>query len=170
MSQPQEIAPSPTAAGEIGAALGRVPSGLFVISWRSDDRDRVMLASWVMQAGFEPPLVSLAVAPSREFLTAVRGGAPFVINALAASQRNLLARFGKPIAEGDDPFDGIPMHRIADDLAVIDGAASWLACRMVGEAMVNGADHVVVVARVETAGGTAAVEPLVHIRKNGLRY
>ena len=170
MRQPQEMASSSTAASEIGAALGRFPSGLFVISWRSQDRDRVMLASWAMQAGFEPPMVSLAVAPSREFFTAARCRVPFVINVLAASQRNLLARFGKPIAEGEDPFDGIAMHRITDDLAVIDGAASWLACRMVGEATVDGADHVVVVARVESAGGTAAIEPLVHIRKNGLRY
>lgn len=170
MSQPREIVTSPSAADDVGTALGRVPSGLFVVSWRSDDRDRVMLASWAMQAGFEPPMVSLAVAPSREFLAAVRCGIPFVINVLAASQRSLLARFGKPIADGEDPFNGIAVHRIADNVAVIDGAASWLACRMAGEAMVDGADHVVVVARVETAGGSAAIEPLIHIRKNGLRY
>jgi flavin reductase (DIM6/NTAB) family NADH-FMN oxidoreductase RutF len=170
MSPSQEIASPAAASAEIGGALGRVPSGLFVISWRSEDRDRVMLASWVMQAGFEPPMVSVAVAPSREFLGAARSGLPFVINVLAESQRSLLARFGKPIPDGEEAFGGIAMHRTADGVAMIDGVASWLSCRMVGECVVGAADHVVVVARVDAASGTAVIEPLVHIRKNGLRY
>jgi flavin reductase (DIM6/NTAB) family NADH-FMN oxidoreductase RutF len=140
------------------------------MSWRSEDRDHVMLASWVMQAGFEPAMVSVAVAPSREFLTAARGGLPFVINVLAENQRSLLSRFGKPVADGQDPFLDLSVHRTADGVAVIDGVASWLTCRMVAESVVDAADHVVVVARVEAASGTAAIEPLVHIRKNGLRY
>jgi flavin reductase (DIM6/NTAB) family NADH-FMN oxidoreductase RutF len=170
MSPLEESATSTPASADTGAALGRIPSGLFVISWRTENRDRVMLASWVMQAGFAPPMVSVAVAPSREFLAAARGGLPFVVNVLSEHQRTLLARFGKPIAEGEEPFAGLAVERTTDHVAAITEAASWLACRMVGEALVDGADHVIVVGRVEAARGNPDVSPVVHLRRNGLKY
>jgi len=129
-----------------------------------------MLASWVMQAGFEPPLVSVAVGSSRDLLMAVRGGAAFAVNVLAESQKGLLGRFGKPPAEGEDPFAGLAIERTAGGVAALADAAAWLACRPVAEAVAAGSDHVVVVGRVEAARGTAAAEPLVHVRRNGLRY
>lgn len=149
---------------EIGAALGRIPSGLFVVAWRDGESDRAMLASWVMQAGFAPPAVSVAVAPSRDLLAAVDRGGAFAVSVLAESQRPLLARFGKPAA---DPFAGLAVDRTPSGLAVLVGAAAWLECRPA--ARVGHGDHVVVVADV-VAGGGAAGEPLVHLRKNGLRY
>jgi flavin reductase (DIM6/NTAB) family NADH-FMN oxidoreductase RutF len=155
---------------QIASALGRIPSGLFVITWRADEIDHVMLASWVMQAGFEPPLVSVAVGTSRELLAAVRGGARFVVNVLAESQRAVLARFGKPLAEGTDPFVGLAIERTADGLAAFADAPAWLVCRMAAEAVVSGGDHVVIVARVEAARGTPNTPPLVHVRRNGLKY
>ncbi len=170
MTSPVDAASSAPATAEISAALGRIPSGLFVIAWRREGRDGVMLASWVMQAGFDPPVVSLAVAPSREFLAAARDGQQFVVNVLSEHQRSLLARFGKPIPEGEEPFAGITVDRTSENVAAISDAASWLACRMVGEAVVDGADHVVVVGRVEAARGVSDTAPLVHLRRNGLKY
>ena len=66
--------PAPTDLDGFAAALGRIPSGLFIVSWRAADADRGMLASWVMQSGFEPPLVSVAVGTSRDLLAVVRAG------------------------------------------------------------------------------------------------
>jgi flavin reductase (DIM6/NTAB) family NADH-FMN oxidoreductase RutF len=160
----------PHEAADLAAALGRIPSGLFVVTWRTEGADRGMLASWVMQAGFEPPLVSVAVGSSRDLLMAVRGGAAFVVNVLADSQKGLLGRFGKPPAAGEDPFAGLAIERTPEGVAALADAAAWLACRPVAEAATAGSDHVVVVGRVEAARGTAAAEPLVHVRRNGLRY
>ena len=155
---------------DLAAALGRIPSGLFVITWRAAGADRGMLASWVMQAGFDPPLVSVAVGTSRDLLAALAGGAAFVVNVLAESQKGLLGRFGKPPAEGEDPFAGLAVERTAEGAAALSDAAAWLACRPVAEAVAPGGDHVVVVGRVEAARGTTAAEPLVHVRRSGLRY
>jgi flavin reductase (DIM6/NTAB) family NADH-FMN oxidoreductase RutF len=161
---------SSPAADQIAAALGRVPSRLFVVTWRSGDSDHPMLASWVMQAGFAPPLVSVAVGPPRELLAAVRDGQPFVVNILADSQRSLLGRFGKPPADGEDPFAGLAVERTPAGLVALGEAAAWLECRPVGEAVAGGADHVVVLGRIEAAGGRTGQQPLVHLRRNGLRY
>lgn len=160
----QPTTQSDTADSGIPAALGRIPSGLFVVSWRDGDADRCMLASWVMQAGFTPPLVSVAVAASRDLLAALDRGATFAVSVLAESQRSLLARFGKPTA---DAFVGLPLHRTPAGAAVLADSAAWLDCRPAGRAAQG--DHVVVLAEVVGGGGTGA-DPAVHIRKNGLRY
>ena len=162
--QPSTQPDAAAADSGIPAALGRIPSGLFIVAWRAGDEDRCMLASWVMQAGFAPPQVSVAVASSRDLVAALDRGANFAVSVLAESQRSLLARFGKP---SPDAFAGLNVHRTTTGAAVLADAAAWLDCRPTARAAHG--DHVVVLAEVITGGGTGA-EPAVHVRKNGLRY
>lgn len=162
--------PSPANGTGVADALGRIPSGLFIVTWRTGERDHAMLASWVMQAGFAPPLLSVAVGTSRDLLAAVRSGAAFAVNVLADSQRGLLSRFGKAPTEGEDQFVGLGLERTPAGIVVLSGAAGWLECRPIGEVAADGADHVVVLGRVEAAGGLPETPPLVHIRRNGLKY
>jgi len=158
---PQPLVPNES---EVAAALGRIPSGLFVVAWRDGDADRAMLASWLMQAGFAPPLVSIAIAASRDLLAALDRGATVAVSILGESQRPLLARFGKP---SDAPFADLDADRSPGGCAVLRDAAAWLECRAVTQAAHG--DHVVVLAEVVSARGST-VDPLVHVRKNGLRY
>lgn len=158
----------PAIEAGIAAALGRIPSGLFVVTWREGGADRVMLASWVMQAGFAPPSVSLAVAPNRDLLTAIDRGLPFALNILGEEQRPFLSRFGRPAGPGEDPFDGLSVERTPGGNARIPGTSGWLECRGCGR--VAAGDHAVVVAEVLAGDPGPAGTPLVHLRKNGLRY
>jgi flavin reductase (DIM6/NTAB) family NADH-FMN oxidoreductase RutF len=179
MTQPQSPAQDEApGSAAIAAALGRIPSGLFVVTWRSgavDEAasDRGMLASWVMQGGFAPPLITIAVGTSRDLLAAIDQCSPFVVNVLAESQRPLVARFGKPAAPGQDPFDGLRVERTPSGAAALADSAAWLECRPLSQTGGGGGslgDHVIVLARVEAAGTGADELPLVHTRRNGLRY
>ena len=169
---PRPATPRPEVPAAIGdgpaIALGRIPSGLFVISWQEAGADRTMLASWVMQAGFAPPVVSVAVAPSRDLLVAIDRGIPFVINILGESQRGLLSKFGKPILPGEDPFAGLEVLRAPGGGAALAAASGWIECRGTGQTAAG--DHVVVVAEVVGGDCGSGEPPLVHVRKNGLRY
>lgn len=163
-SEPSVVPPE----SGIAAVIGRIPSGLFVVTWRDGGADRAMLASWVMQAGFLPPSVSLTVAPSRNLLSAIDGGAAFAINILGESQRPLLSRFGKPAGPGEDPFVGLDVERTPGGNARISGSSGWLECRSTSR--VAAGDHAVVVAEVVAGDVGPSAAPLVHLRKNGLRY
>ena len=165
---PPPAAPAPPAEEGAAAVLGRIPSGLFVVTWREGDLDRTMLASWVMQAGFAPPLISIAVARGRDLLAAIDRGTPLVVNILGESQRPLLARFGRPPAAGEDPLAGLPVVRMADGTAALSEATGWLFCK--GVARTHTGDHAVVVAEVVAGGIGSGEQPLVHVRRNGLRY
>jgi flavin reductase (DIM6/NTAB) family NADH-FMN oxidoreductase RutF len=172
-SESDAALPPDGAQAAIPFALGRIPSGLFIVTWREAARDRGMLASWVMQAGFSPPMISIAVAPGRDLLAAIDSGARLVVNVLAESQRGLLARFGKPASPGEDPFAGLSVGRSPSGTATLDGAAASLECVPVSRTSgsdIDRCDHVVVLARVTAAAAGTDLAPLVHLRKNGLRY
>jgi len=172
---PQSDSPSTPAADttQLAAALGRIPSGLFVVTWRAAGHDRSMLASWVMQAGFEPPLVAIAVARSRDLLAAIGQATPFVVNVLGESQRPLVGRFGKPSGSGEDPFAGLAIERTTTGTVALAEATAWLECRPLEQPAsgdVAAGDHVVVLGRVIASRADAEQQPLVHLRRNGLRY
>jgi flavin reductase (DIM6/NTAB) family NADH-FMN oxidoreductase RutF len=170
MTHPQPLAqnatPAAVADADPAAALGRIPSGLFVVAWRVADQDRALLASWIMQAGFVPPTISVAVATTRDLLAALDTDARFSVSVLGEPQRSLVGRFAKPAAE---PFAGLDVRRTASGVAVLADAAAWLECRPLARAA-SGGDHVVVVAEVLATAAAEGRTPLVHTRKNGLRY
>ena len=72
-----------------------------------------MLTSWLMQAGFNPPAISIAVGdwPTFSFSGWRAGDFRFVINVLSENQRSLLGKFGKPPARDDEPFSGLDIRR-----------------------------------------------------------
>jgi len=168
---PPATTPEQAAAAEptdpVGLALGRMPSGLYVVSWRDGCGDRTMLASWAMQAAFTPPMITLAIACSRDLLAAISSGSEFVLSILGESQRHLAGRFTRPSAAGEDPFAGLAVERVAG-LAALADAVGWLHCR--GIARAESGDHAVVVARILAGGAAAGGPPLVHVRRHGLRY
>lgn len=170
MTHPQPLAqnatPAAVADADPAAALGRIPSGLFVVAWRDAGQDRALLASWIMQAGFEPPAISLAIAATRDLLATLDAGTSFTVSVLGESQRSLVGRFAKPSAE---PFAGLDVRRTGTGVAVLADAAAWFECRPRARADAGG-DHVVVVAEVLATAAAEGRTPLVHIRKNGLRY
>ena len=70
--------------------LGRVPSGIFILTIGTGPRATGMLSSWVMQAGFEPPMVSVAVKQGRYVCDWITAGEPFVLNLVGESQQKLM--------------------------------------------------------------------------------
>ncbi len=166
-----DASPSESSAtsAALAAALGRIPSGLSLVMWRDGEADRVMLASWVMQAGFDPPAISVAVEKSRDVLPFLQQGGRFVVHLLGSDNRGLIGRFAKPTPPGTSPFAGLDIERSDCGAAVLAGVANVLACRATGSCPAG--DHEVVVATVERViRSDDSVDPTVHIRKNGLRY
>src|SRR5436305_10749406 len=80
---------------EMLAALGRVPSGLFVLTARHGGDETGMLASWVQQCSFEPPQVSVALRQGREVQAWLTDGAAFTLNILDDSQTDMISHFGR---------------------------------------------------------------------------
>lgn len=150
-------------------ALGRLPSGLFILTASHQGQETGLLVSWVQQCSFHPPLITAALKRGRDVLAWLEPGAAFTLNLLGEGQTNFLSHFGKGFALDQPAFTGLAVERRPGEGPILSDAAGYLLCRV--EARHPAGDHELFVAAVE--GGRllqADGQPMVHVRKSGLRY
>jgi flavin reductase (DIM6/NTAB) family NADH-FMN oxidoreductase RutF len=150
-------------------ALGRVPSGIFILTIGTASRSTGMLASWVMQAGFEPPMISVAVKRGRYVCDWLTEGQPFVLNLVGEGQTNFLKHFGKGYEPGAPAFEGLEISHCARGVPILNEAIGHLECEPAGH--LDSGDHRVFLAKVARGRlQSAEAKPMVHIRKSGAIY
>jgi flavin reductase (DIM6/NTAB) family NADH-FMN oxidoreductase RutF len=160
---------APTTSPEsLAAALGRVPSGLFVLTAKSGDRETGMLASWVQQCSFAPPQVTVALNNSRGVIEWLPDGAVFVLNVIPEAGKALIGHFGKGFDLHEPAFEGLEVQRTGETPPVLLASHAYLVCRAANRVAVG--DHTLVVAEVTAGAVLHDAKPAVHTRKNGLRY
>src|SRR5215831_10096480 len=98
----------------LAAALGRIPSGLFVMTMRHGAEETGMLASWVQQCSFDPPQITVAVEPGRTIAEWLVPGATFGLNVLASGQNQLISHFAKGFEAGQSAFAGLGIEHTTD--------------------------------------------------------
>lgn len=150
------------------AALGQVPSGIFILTVGTGDRATGMLASWVMQAGFEPPTISVAVKQGRYVCDWLTEGQPFVLNMVGDGQKQFLKHFAKGFEPGQPAFEGIATSKCRTGVPMLTEAIAHLECEPAEH--VDSGDHRVFLARVVRGAADGETGPMVHIRKSGSRY
>ena len=157
----------PAATPPLARALGRVPSGLFIVATTLQDRPIGFVASFVQQVGFAPPTVMVAIGQDRDHLRGVRASGRFTVSVLGEADRALMKPFFKAPPTGT-AFDLVETAATERGGLVLSGALAWLDCKLSGEHAVG--DHVVIFGHVEDGSCAKDGEPLVHVRKNGLGY
>ncbi len=154
----------------VAQALGRIPSGLFIVSARDDaGREGAFLASWVMQAGFTPPALSVGLGRDRAIRSMMDApDARFAVSVIAAAERQQLGPYYKGVEVAVDALEGHDIERSASGLPVVRGALAWMECRRIGSMEVG--DHCIVVGEVVAARAGRDDAPAVHTRSDGLSY
>jgi flavin reductase (DIM6/NTAB) family NADH-FMN oxidoreductase RutF len=152
----------------LAGALGRVPSGLFILTARNGSDETGMLVSWVQQCSFEPPQISCCVRGDRDVLAWLTPEAPFTINILDEDQTDLLVHFGKGFDLGQPAFTGLDVERPGGAAPVLSDALAYLDCRVVSRHAVG--DHALLIGRAVAGHVLGEGKPMVHVRRSGLRY
>jgi 3-hydroxy-9,10-secoandrosta-1,3,5(10)-triene-9,17-dione monooxygenase reductase component len=154
----------------IGKALGKVPSGVYVLTATSGQQSAAMMVSWVQQASFVPPALSIAMAkdrPVRKLLDA--GGVRLALCGLSMTDNALMKKYARGIPEGQDPFDGVPTARTPGGAIYLTEALTYLECRLVKTCDFNG-DHDLHIAEITAAQLLKDDKPFTHVRGNGFHY
>jgi flavin reductase (DIM6/NTAB) family NADH-FMN oxidoreductase RutF len=152
----------------LASALGRVPSGIFVLTVARDGVETGMLASWVQQCSFEPPQIAVAIRPTREIVKLLTDGVPFTLNILEASQTDMIVHFGRGFALTQDAFAGLEVRRELPGGPILSEALGFLHCVVAGRFSTG--DHDQFIGRITGGAVLSEGQPMVHIRKNGLHY
>jgi flavin reductase (DIM6/NTAB) family NADH-FMN oxidoreductase RutF len=149
--------------------LGRMPSGIFILTVGVGERATGMLSSWVMQAGFEPPMVSVGVKLGRYVCDWLGEGQPFVLNLVGESQTQFLKHFGKGFEPGVAAFEGLAITHCPRGVPILSEAVGHLECEPVRH--VDSGDHRIFLANVVRGKlHDADAKPMIHIRKSGSGY
>ena len=152
---------------DIAAAVGHIPSGLFIVTTTEGDKKDGYLASWVQQVSFKPLVVAIAVRAGRPGYEHIMAGKPFAINIVGEHETQYLRHFWKGYEQS--PFNEIDHVVNAQGGLVIKGAKSTITCKMISKS--HPGDHEVVFAEVIASDvNETEAKPKVHIRKSGLDY
>jgi len=151
----------------LAGALGRVPSGLFIVTMRNGEAETGLLTSWVQQCSFEPPQISLAVRTEREVNAWLTPGARFTVNILGEGEKSLVSHFARGFALDEPAFTGLSIRHPEGYPAVLTDALAYLLCEVAGQCPAG--DHNLFIARVNDGHMQGDSRPKIHVRKNGLR-
>jgi flavin reductase (DIM6/NTAB) family NADH-FMN oxidoreductase RutF len=138
------------------------------MSARRGDVASAMLASWVSQATFSPPGLTIAVAKDRAVESLSHTGDKFVLNILAEGKQ-IRKHFMKNFAPGEDRFVGLETKESENGCPIILDALAYLECTV--QNRMEAGDHWIIYAVVDngqllqSTGLTA-----VHYRKTGIHY
>ena len=175
LTKEKTIAAMKSLDADLDKALGRLSGGLYVVTARQGEGDGVrsgaMVASWVSQASFDPPGITVAVARDRAIEALMQVGDRFVLNILGEqNHQQLLRHFLRRFPPGADRFAGVNLlEGAAAGGPVLGDALAFLGCRVAQR--MEGPDHWIIYAVVEegnVADTTAATA--VHHRKVGNHY
>jgi flavin reductase (DIM6/NTAB) family NADH-FMN oxidoreductase RutF len=156
------------AAAEFAPALGRIPSGIFIVTFRGPTAEAALLASWIQQCSFDPPMVSMAVRKGRDFADLMSEGASFAVNILAEGQKELLGHFGKGLSLEQLPQAEERVARPEGLSAILREAVGVLHCQVAGRH--DAGDHLLILGRVIGGSLQDDTKPMIHVRKNGMNY
>lgn len=149
-------------------AVGKVPSGLFIVTTVLDGRKEGFLGSWIQQASFSPLLISIALKPGRACHAAIKSHGRFCVNVVGQNNGGIMKPFWT-VKEGADPFAGLDLITTSRGNLVLKMAVAAMECEARGSSMPG--DHEIVFAEVvESHLLQPEDKPLTHTRKSGLGY
>lgn len=153
----------------ISTVLGCIPSGVYILTAQHEDRRLGMLASWVQQVCFEPPMVSVAVAKGRAIMPLISESRRLALCQIGEDDKLLQRKFANTPDINDDPFLGFDLvPGYFPGLPILRQTSGFLECELACHMDVEG-DHDLFVGKVVNAGYNAG-RPLVHLREDGFAY
>ncbi|BAY46939.1 flavin reductase domain protein FMN-binding [Scytonema sp. HK-05] len=155
---------------ELEKALGRLSSGLYILTTQKGSFSSAMLASWVAQASFKPLGITVLVAKDRAIESLLHPGDHFVLNVLEeGNSQRLMKHFLQRFAPGADRFEGVKTYSANNGCPILADALAYLECEV--KSRMECGDHwniysTVSIGRVSKPDALTAV----HHRKVGNHY
>lgn len=154
----------------VSSVLGKIPSGLYVLTAQHEDRRMGMLTSWVQQVCFQPPMICVAIAKGRPIMPLISESSRFALCQLSEDNKIMRRKFSMPGDLSDDPFLGYDViHGHFPNLPILAASLCYLECQVACHMDVEG-DHDIFIAQLVNAKVLREGDPEIRIRENGFQY
>ena len=164
------VTPQPGSA--MSQVLGRIPSGVFIlVAGNAAGAKTGLMASWIQQASFAPPQVTVAVNKSRYLNSWLVPGAAVTLNQIAKGDNSLFRHYGKGFDPDGDAFQGLDVVPGRNGLPLLRAAMCSLEGHVCGH--MESGDHIIYLVTLSDAHchrDVSEFDPFVHVRKNGFNY
>ena len=109
--------------------MAHMTYGIYVLTARFEAAINGMIASWVSQVSFEPPLIMVAVHPNRYSHRLLEISGHFALHIIDKTQTDLLGRFKGPHPAAK--FDALTWHSGRTGCPILADCIGWMECRIV---------------------------------------
>jgi flavin reductase (DIM6/NTAB) family NADH-FMN oxidoreductase RutF len=117
--------------------LWSLPTGLYLLGSRAEERRNLMTVSWVTQVAQVPKLVGVGVESGARSHQLIVDGGVFALSLLARRDRALVRHFVKPVddiqidqATGAGTMNGVAVGAATTGAPILDQAVAWLDCQV----------------------------------------
>ncbi len=134
-------------------------NGVYILTSRSDDGFGAATVTWVSQASFTPPLLTVAVRPTNSVFRCLAKSSVAALHVLSHEQAEMAKKFFTPTAVQDGTINGEPFYEGSTLAPILSNAPAYLECA-VRQIVDQGSDHAVVILEVIEAVCRERVKPL----------
>lgn len=147
--------------------LRKFPYGLFIIGSKTRHGVAAIVANWVSQVSFSPPMVMVAIEFDSEMRDYIEYSKLFSINVLPAHAKSIAKVFLKKSKHVGSTINGVEFTFSKSGVPFLLGAADLLECKVVKS--VRTGDHVIFVAEIVDSVSNSDDEMLT-LKMTGWRY
>lgn len=137
-------------------AFGQMTYGIYVLTTCHKEDINGMIASWVTQVSFEPPLIMAAVHPNRYSHQLIEASGVFALHVVDITKNELLDRMMGPNPAGK--FTGIQWAPGKTGCPILQDCMAWFECSV--KAKHQPGNHTMFVGEVVDAGFISSGRPL----------
>jgi flavin reductase (DIM6/NTAB) family NADH-FMN oxidoreductase RutF len=147
--------------------LQMIPYGLYVLTARTDDGVSAATVSWLTQASFEPPRITVMLGNDTGIWYRVRESGSFVVNVVGSGQKQLASQFFRKVEPEGDTLGGSTFHEGVTGAPILDLVPAYLECRV--SQVIDAGDHTLFLADVIEAGVQSDL-PAIDLKETGWHY
>jgi flavin reductase (DIM6/NTAB) family NADH-FMN oxidoreductase RutF len=128
-------------------AFGTMTYGIYILTTALESRINGMVASWVSQVSYEPPLIAVAVHKNRYSHQLIKDSGRFAVHVLSQNQRDLVQKF-----MGTDPeskFSGTNWQPGVTGCPILPDCIAGFECEV--ETTIEPGNHTVFIGQVVSA-------------------
>ena len=146
--------------------LGMMTYGVYVLTTKVKDKYSAATVTWVSQASFDPPMISVCLKRNSGAYSLVKEKKEFILHMLSEEQKDVASNFFTSTELEDDKLNG-ETFKLIDGLPVLNVAPSYMHCSVL-EILEIG-DHPLFLCEVDSVNLKNSVKPL-ELRRTGWKY
>ena len=108
--------------------MAHLTYGIYVLTTRFQDSINGMIASWVSQVSYKPPLCMVAIHPNRYLHELVTRSGCFAIHIISREEKDFLTRFKGPVSE--EKFTSISWENGVTGCPILADCIGCMECRV----------------------------------------